>query len=888
MVRRWAAAHVVGLAALAAVLLVPGGSASAGGVLIPGAPTKAEAALDHVIAVGYGPNVVYSRPFASPFGTLAAVLDGRNGHVDVLSFDGTHWSRRNTVDPGQGPLAETGVIGPDSPYGPLIQYAVVTAVGTADFAVALPGPAHNDLAIVEVSAGGARVVPFVVAGTSANWAPTGVLQGSDVVSGVDNCNPNCAAGSYTYTTWRYNAPANGFVPVGAPADNPPPRHGAAMAYDAATKHIVLYGGLGPPTGDPFLSDTWIWNGFEWHQAAKNGPGGEGEHPQLAYDGATQQLVLVTSPIEGTQPPAFFGTSIWTGSGWQDAKAAQNVPASTTGSFSVVEGVVYQPSSGQLIALLDVSDIKSATTTTQTWSWGGKTWTQLHPATNPPVSDAPLGYDATTGLVVREGLGSLRPAAPGFPATPPRAATWVWDGSNWSELHPAHHPPTPLGATLAYDPGAQDLVMFGGSTTNTNGNTCGTSTDRWVWDGQDWSKTDPPAGVTGRSEASTAYDAASGQLLLFGGCTTSGASAGEEHVLQDTHVLQIGPPSSGSGAGSTSDTQPTDCGTGISVGYEPKWLHDANQALADHAQDDFNIPAATIKIPAGYDLKLEPAFDPGSVKLCGLNVAGQLVNAEQANGTLLPGLNDPWHNDQMQLNVTANNAVDSYIYSADATAWTSFPNAPTSNLSFETSFEPDPEVLPGVDLNLGAKGLTEDLTLFEVKFASVQVKWALVQNDKQVLTAELGPSLVFKAEISKEELLKNLADDLATTSSESAAVDEVSTQLADDEAAAVGADGEGFYGLSTTQIEARIEQTMSPQLEQAFTTWLDNLGAGPDAQFLESQGVTADEVSGEAAATLEADAEAAAAAGGDGLLGKLLCDVLFGGPEDVVGDAICLA
>lgn len=889
MARRCTAAIAVGLVALTAAVTIPAGSAAAaGGVLIPGAPTQAQAALDHVIATGYGPDVVYSRPYATAFGTLAAVLDGRNGHVDILSFDATSWSRRNTVDPGQGPLPAIGVIGPDSPHEPLIQYATLTAPDTADFAVALPGATHNDLAIVEVSSGGARVVPFVESGSSSNYAETGVLQGSYVVSGANGCVPNCAEGAYIYTSWRYNPPTGAFVPVAAPASNPPAREGAAMAYDAATKQVVLYGGLGSPTsGNPFLSDTWVWDGFAWHRAASSGPGGEGEHPHLAYDETTRQLVLVSSPSEGSQPPSFFGTSMWTGSGWSDTKPAQNLPASTSGSFASVDGLVFQPSTGELIALLNVSDIKSSTTTTQSWSWDGTTWKQLHPATDPPASAAPLAYDATTGLVIREGLGSLQPSAPNFPANPPRAGTWAWDGSNWSELHPVHHPPAPLGASLAYDQGGHDLVMYGGST-GANGNVCGTSTDRWVWDGQDWARADPPTGITGRSEAAMAFDAASGQLLLFGGCTNTATPPGyQEEVLQDTHVLRAGQPTSSSGSGSSSDNEPTDCGFGVSPAFEPDWLTNANHALARHASDDFNIPVASISISAAYYLNLAPAFEPGSVNLCGVNVAGQLINGEQADGTLLPGLANPWQGDQMQIDVHNHGSVDSYVYSADATAWTSFPNPPSSNVSFETSFEPTPEVLPGADLDLTSVPLDASLTLFEIKFASVQIKWVLVQNDQEVLTAELGPSLLFKAEISKTNLLKELADDLETAGSESAAVDEVSTQIANDEAAAVAADGEGFYGLTTSQIEAKLEQSMSTELRDAFTTWLNNLGPGPDADFLESQGVTADEVSAEAAATLEAEATGAAA-GGDAIIGKVLCDALFGGPEDVIGDAICLA
>lgn len=41
----------------------------------------------------------------------------------------------------------------------------------------------------------------------------------------------------------------------APATRPPGRDGAAMAYDAATGTVVLFGGS---TGSLFFHDTWTW------------------------------------------------------------------------------------------------------------------------------------------------------------------------------------------------------------------------------------------------------------------------------------------------------------------------------------------------------------------------------------------------------------------------------------------------------------------------------------------------------------------------------------------------------------------------------------------------------------------------------------------------------
>jgi hypothetical protein len=870
---------LVGFAVAAAAILTiphaPAGAAPAPGLGIPDLPSRAERALAAVVRT-YGPNVVYSRVLVTAGGTLALVehgLDDQHDDVDVLSYEGGAWQRRTTLSvpsasPPGTPLP-TGVLGPDDCSGNggfdyCMQFAPLTGPDSADMVVPVPLGVHEWVFVVDLGAATPRFVPFAAPGAAPDEgtvADSGIdLQGDALVTTTSSCVPDCASGSPVSTVWRYSAPAQSFVAVGAPAAAPPARSGAAMAYDAATHQVVLYGGIGnPATGNPFLSDTWTWDGSEWHEAASSGPGSEAGGAQIAYDGATGQLLLLTSPSEGAQAPSYYTTSVWSGSAWVAQAAPANLPARTAGGTDAVGGLVYQPSTSQLIVVLVDN---SPQPSTQTWSWDGHTWQQLHPATEPPPELGPVAYDGTTGLVVDVAPGLSGPNGPS-------PATWVWDGTNWSDLAPAHHPPTSLGSALAYDPAQQDLVLFGGSPGGTGGG-CSSDTDRWIWDGHDWSQADPPADVAGRADASMAYDDASGQLLLFGGCEEV---AGQPDLLQDTEVLEAGTPA-GSTPSAPADTEPTDCGTGVAASVEPDWVHKANEKLAEKANQLFGIPVATITLPAGLYLNLSPAFDPGEAKLCAVNVVGDLVHA--------------WDGGQLEVDTDSQSGSSSpaqFVYSALSTAWTLAPGAPPAppNPKFETSFQPQPEFLPGADLDLTSKGLSADLTLFDVKFVSLKATWQLVLNHSQAFTVELGPSLVFQAQISKENLLKQLSDDLETSGSESTAVDEVSQQVADDEAVAAGADGEGFFGLSTAQIEQRLDATISDEMKQALSDFLDTLGPGPDAKFLEDQGVTADEVSGDAAATLEADE---AAAFGDALF-SVACDLALGGPEDPLGDAACL-
>jgi hypothetical protein len=71
-----------------------------------------------------------------------------------------------------------------------------------------------------------------------------------------------------------------------PASHPPARAHAAMAYDTATRTVVLFG-----AGGYRDADTWVWNGSTWTQRAQK------SHPRgrccaaMAYDTATRTAVL---------------------------------------------------------------------------------------------------------------------------------------------------------------------------------------------------------------------------------------------------------------------------------------------------------------------------------------------------------------------------------------------------------------------------------------------------------------------------------------------------------------------------------------------------------------------------------------------------------------------
>ncbi len=136
----------------------------------------------------------------------------------------------------------------------------------------------------------------------------------------------------------------------------------------------------------------------------------------------------------------------------------------------------------------------------TWSWDGTHWTEQHPAQSAPFTfGALMGYHAATGKVM---------LFTGFPSS-----TWTWNGVDWTQENPPASPPDTAQATLAPD-ATGNLMLFGGFN-----NVAGVITytqDTWRWDGATWTKLVTPIVPPGRQWAMMAYDPETHEDVLFGG------------------------------------------------------------------------------------------------------------------------------------------------------------------------------------------------------------------------------------------------------------------------------------------------------------------------------------------------------------------------------------
>ena len=230
-----------------------------------------------------------------------------------------------------------------------------------------------------------------------------------------------------------------------------------------------------------LVGSALWVGHALHQ-----PGGVAAHPTM-----TPQL---TQTHASTPTPTVV------------------LPALAP-SGRVNAQLVYDDATNALL-LFSGQDYTGAVPLIDTWTWNGSTWTRLHPVHSPgPRTSAAIAYDPTTQQVVLFGGMSLA----NIGGTPFLGDTWTWNGSDWTQQHPANSPSTRMLASLAYDAASGQLVLFGGK--HTPGMVPGLN-DTWIWTGSNWVQQHPATVPHTRAQASLAYDGATKNLVLYGGSDLS--------------------------------------------------------------------------------------------------------------------------------------------------------------------------------------------------------------------------------------------------------------------------------------------------------------------------------------------------------------------------------
>jgi N-acetylneuraminic acid mutarotase len=326
------------------------------------------------------------------------------------------------------------------------------------------------------------------------------------------------------------------------AENPGPRHYAAMAYDSDRDVIVLYGGNEyAADGRTIVSgwETWEFDGSQWHFISDDAP--KVAKPLLAYDAARKEMILLgLNDVGLTRLQYRYDTT---------QKTWVEYPSATTLPTCVNEGhLIYQEHRGRL-AFFGGICVTATPTAEEVWEWDGANWAKITSSATgrivgqasayDPLRDSMVTFGGTAAgsailgsitAVVRNGIWSspftsIKPAPrslPTFTSDPDRNTIWMFGGldedslfyygdfwgyraGQWYLSTLANNPgggcETPLAA---YDTDRKVLVV-----------TCA-GVSVYEWNGTEWKTFDPSTEPPFRNWAGMVYDQKLKKTIVFGG------------------------------------------------------------------------------------------------------------------------------------------------------------------------------------------------------------------------------------------------------------------------------------------------------------------------------------------------------------------------------------
>jgi cysteine-rich repeat protein len=289
-------------------------------------------------------------------------------------------------------------------------------------------------------------------------------------------------------TWEYDGVAWTLVtPTGA---SPSARSDHAMAYDAARKRVVLFGGV---TGGTTRGDTWAWDGKTWTEVTpKSSPAPRHSHG-MTYDAARRCIVLFGgSLVANAENAGVDDTWEWDGAAWTKIALADG----SRPPPRYVPAMAYDAARNRVVLYGGsyYDDLfQTVSSRSDTWEWDGTTWTERQPVGSVPpappwVATHTMAYDAAHGRIILHS-GSI----------------WEWDGTAWTErLFGGSSPSWIREHDMVYDVARDRIVVVDYGTT-------------WLWDGTEWTeRTFTNASPGKRWGAGMAYDAQRGRIVLFGG------------------------------------------------------------------------------------------------------------------------------------------------------------------------------------------------------------------------------------------------------------------------------------------------------------------------------------------------------------------------------------
>ncbi len=307
-------------------------------------------------------------------------------------------------------------------------------------------------------------------------------------------------------TWEYvrgdpTQPGQGVWTQIATTNAPPARGEGVMAYHAGLDRVVLYSGRNAHT---YYGDTWQYNADTntWTEVAIGASPPVRSYAAMTYDSARGELVM----FGGTNGTILGDT--WTYAGTWTNQGVLPGPAGRAGA-----SMTFLARTNRVV--LFGGAIATLATPTETWEYTAGTWMKIATLLSPAARvNSAFVYDPTVYRDAGDGVAVLIGGAA------PDTATllddvWEYDGIIWLKVTPTYSP-APRAGPMTYLPRQQDALIVGGF------GTTGPRPDLWAYAGgnllwQTLNRGTPPNEFPGTpSGHALAYDPRRDRVVLFGG------------------------------------------------------------------------------------------------------------------------------------------------------------------------------------------------------------------------------------------------------------------------------------------------------------------------------------------------------------------------------------
>jgi len=282
-----------------------------------------------------------------------------------------------------------------------------------------------------------------------------------------------------------------------PSQSPSPRYDFAMSI-CQNGNVLIFGGTSVESA-AYLNDTWLWDGFNWHDLSSqsNRPPARA-FATMAFDQVHNQVVMF-----GGRNPPFVLSDTWVFNGNFWIKMNPNtMPPARFGASMTYDG-------RQERIVLFGGRASDNTYLGDSWAWNGGTWVDLATLHRPASFAANLVYYPPGGYdVLFGGFGPLGQITDTFYLGPfsivnPGLLDWI----DANQIDPNFgNPPSRLNASMAYYPVASKILLFGGNFLDPN-----VYSYNGVWNVEH--PIDRPPSLSG---ARMAYHPNTGRLVYFGG------------------------------------------------------------------------------------------------------------------------------------------------------------------------------------------------------------------------------------------------------------------------------------------------------------------------------------------------------------------------------------